>query len=56
MVLTLVVGLVVLVLAFFGVAHLLTSDFAWARAVAWQESDVEDPFRSRHASCRVGRR
>ena len=44
-VLALVVGLVVLVLAFFGVAHLLTSDFAWARAVAWQESDVEDQFR-----------
>lgn len=43
--LTLIVGLVVLVLASFGTAHLLTADFAWARAVAWQESDVEDQFR-----------
>ncbi|HLN79216.1 MAG TPA: serine hydrolase [Nocardioidaceae bacterium] len=43
--LSLLLGVVVLVLAFFGAAHLLTSDFAWARAVAWQESDVEDQFR-----------
>ncbi len=29
----------------YGAAHLLTSQFAWARAVAWMESDVEDQFR-----------
>ena len=29
----------------YGAAHLLTDRYAWARAVAWMESDVEDQFR-----------
>jgi CubicO group peptidase (beta-lactamase class C family) len=29
----------------YGSAHLLTDRFAWARAVAWGESDVDDRFR-----------
>jgi CubicO group peptidase (beta-lactamase class C family) len=37
--------LVVLAAATYGAAHLLTSRYAWARAVAWMESDVDDQFR-----------
>jgi CubicO group peptidase (beta-lactamase class C family) len=39
LVLVLLLGLV------YGAAHLLTGRYAWARAVAWMESDVEDQFR-----------
>jgi hypothetical protein len=40
---------VVLALAagLYGSAHLLTGRYAWARAVAWMESDIEDRHRSR---------
>jgi CubicO group peptidase (beta-lactamase class C family) len=37
--------LAALLAAPFAAAHLLTGRYAWARAVAWQESDVEDQFR-----------
>ena len=38
-------ALVVGVLVLYGAAHLLTSRFAWARSVAWLESDVGDQHR-----------
>ena len=41
-------GLAVLLLgaaAFYGAAHLLDGRYAWARAVAWGESDTGDQFR-----------
>lgn len=37
--------LVLLLAAFYGAAHLLTGRYAWARAVAWTESDVGDQRR-----------
>ena len=40
-----VLGLVVVTAAVYGSAFLLTDRFAWARAVAWGESDVDDRFR-----------
>jgi CubicO group peptidase (beta-lactamase class C family) len=39
------VALVVGVLVLYGAAHLLSSRFAWARSVAWMESDVDDQHR-----------
>jgi CubicO group peptidase (beta-lactamase class C family) len=39
------VGLVVVLGPVYGAAHLLTDRYAWARSVAWMESDVEDQFR-----------
>jgi CubicO group peptidase (beta-lactamase class C family) len=39
------VGLVVVLGPVYGAAHLLTGRYAWARAVAWMESDVDDQFR-----------
>ncbi|MGN6578356.1 MAG: hypothetical protein ACTHKG_21985, partial [Nocardioides sp.] len=41
----LLVVLVVGVLVLYGGVHLLTSRFAWARSVAWMESDVGDQHR-----------
>jgi CubicO group peptidase (beta-lactamase class C family) len=40
-----VVGIVLLAALVYGSAFLLTDRFAWARAVAWGESDVDDRFR-----------
>lgn len=37
--------LLLVLLVLYGSAHLLTSRFAWARAVAWLESDTGDQFR-----------
>jgi CubicO group peptidase (beta-lactamase class C family) len=37
--------LLLVLLACYGSAHLLTSRYAWARAVAWLESDTGDQFR-----------
>lgn len=37
--------LVLATIVLFAASHLLTSRFAWARAVAWMESDVDDQFR-----------
>ena len=41
----LVIGLVVAVVSCYGAAHLLAGRYAWARAVAWGESDTGDQFR-----------
>jgi CubicO group peptidase (beta-lactamase class C family) len=38
-------ALVTLLAVPYAAAHLLTSRYAWARAVVWLESDVEDQFR-----------
>ena len=40
-----VLALALLAAAVYGSAFLLTDRFAWARAVAWGESDVDDRFR-----------
>lgn len=43
--LSVLVVLVVLAGGLYGAAHLLTGRYAWARAVAWGESDTADQFR-----------
>ena len=41
--------------AFWGAAHLLDGRYAWARAVAWGESDTGDPFRFPERAVPAGR-
>ncbi len=49
-----VAGLVVVAAAFYGAAHLLDGRYAWARAVAWGESDTGDQLRFPERVIRAG--